>query len=114
MMAQFRSFFRGKIGFLCRMKMSFHLFYDMFCFKIMFNFQVSRCLDHFVGVPADRAELPFLEAIHIREGLTGRAPDDKVHDKEVMRVILIKIYRLFVIIRPGEIPFPLQSISQNR
>ena len=38
MMAQFRSFFRGEIGFLCRMKMSFHLFYDMFCFKIMFNF----------------------------------------------------------------------------
>jgi hypothetical protein len=49
-------------------------------------------------MPADRAELPFLEAIHIREGLTGRAPDDEVHDKEVMRVILIKIYRLFVII----------------
>jgi hypothetical protein len=53
-------------------------------------------------MPADRAELPFLEAIHIREGLTGRAPDDEVHDKEVMRVILIKIYRLFVITGPGE------------
>jgi hypothetical protein len=51
-----------------------------------------------VGVSADRAELPFLETIHVREGPAGRAPDNEVHDKEVMRVILIKIYRLIVII----------------
>jgi hypothetical protein len=49
-------------------------------------------------VSADWAELPFLETIHVREGPAGRAPDDEVHDKEVMRVILIKIYRLIVII----------------
>jgi hypothetical protein len=98
MMAQFRSFFGTEIGFLRCMKMFFHLFYDMFCFKIMFNFQVSRRFDNLVCVSADRAELPFLETIHVRESPAGRAPDNEVHDKEVMRVILIKIYRLIVII----------------
>ena len=38
MMAQFRSFFGAEIGFFRCMKMFFHLFYNMFCFKIMFNF----------------------------------------------------------------------------
>jgi hypothetical protein len=64
----------------------------------MFNFQVSRRFDNLVCVSADRAELPFLETIHVRESPAGRAPDNEVHDKEVMRVILIKIYRLIVII----------------
>jgi len=98
MMAEFRSFFRGEIGFLRCVKVFFHLFYDMFCFKVMLDFQIGRRFDHLMGVPADRAELPFLETIHVREGPAGRAPDDEVHDKEVMRVILIKIYRLIVII----------------
>ena len=49
-----------------------------------------------MSVPADWTELPFLETIHVREGPAGRAPDNEVHDKEVMRVILIKIYRLIV------------------
>jgi hypothetical protein len=62
----------------------------------MLNFQVGRRFDHLMGVPADWAELPFLETIHVRESPAGRAPDDEVHDKEVMRVILIKIYRLIV------------------
>ena len=82
------------------MEMFFHLFYDMFCLKIMLNFQVRRCFDYLVGMPADWAEFPFLETIHIRKGPAGRAPDNEVHDKEVMRVILIKIYRLIVIIIP--------------
>ncbi len=64
----------------------------------MLNFQIGRCFDHLMGVTADGAELPFLKTIHIGECPAGRAPDDKVHDKEVMRVILIKIYRLIVII----------------
>jgi hypothetical protein len=80
------------------MEVFFHLFYDMFCLEVMFNFQVGRRFDHFMGVPTDWTELPFLETIHIREGPAGRAPDYEVHDKEVMRVILIKIYRLIVII----------------
>ena len=84
------------------MKVFFHLFYDMFCLKVMLNFQVGRRFDHLVGVPADWAELPFLETIYVREGPAGRAPDDEVHDKEVMRVILIKIYRLIVIITRKE------------
>ena len=67
MMAQFRSFFWGEIGFLRCMKVFFHLFYDMFSFKIMFNFQVSRCFDNLMSVSADRTELPFLETIHVRE-----------------------------------------------
>jgi len=62
----------------------------------MLNFEVGRRFDHLMGVPADWAELPFLETIHVREGPAGRTPDDEVHDKEVMRVILIKIYRLIV------------------
>jgi hypothetical protein len=64
----------------------------------MLNFQIRRRFDHFMGMPADWTKLPFLETIHIRKGPAGRAPYDKVHDKEVMRVILIKIYRLIVII----------------
>jgi len=98
MMAQFRGFFWREIGFLRCVEVFFHLFYDMLCLNVMLNFQVGRRFDHLMGVPADRAELPFLETIHVREGLAGRAPDNEVHDKEVMRVILIKIYRLIVII----------------
>ena len=98
MMAQFRDFLRREIGFLRCVKVFFHLFYDMFCLKVMFNFQVGRRFDHLMGVPADWAELPFLETIHVREGSAGRAPNDEVHNKEVISVILIKIYRLIVII----------------
>jgi hypothetical protein len=79
----------------------------MFCLKVMLNFQVGRRFDHLMGVPADWAELPFLETIHVRESPAGRAPDDEVHGKEVMRVILIKIYRLIVkITRKGRCRIP--------
>jgi hypothetical protein len=94
MFAQFRRFFRREIAFLCRMEVFFHLFYNMLRLKIMLYFQVGRRSDYLMGVPADRAEFPFLKTIHIRESSAGGAPDDEVHDKEVMRVILIKIYRL--------------------
>ena len=46
-----------------------------------------------MGMAALRAELPLLETIHVRERAARGAPDDEVHDKEVMRVIVIKIYR---------------------
>ena len=75
------------------MEVFFHLFYNLFCLYEILNFQISRHLDHLVGMPTDWAELPFLEPIHVGECPAGRAPDDEVHDKEVMRVILIKIYR---------------------
>jgi hypothetical protein len=64
-----------------------------------------------MSVSADRAELPFLETIHVRESPAGRAPDNEVHDKEVMRVILIKIYRLIVIIMVLENSALLNSFS---
>jgi len=96
MVTQFCGFFRREIGFLRCVEVFFHLFYDMLCLKVVLYFQVGRRFDHLVGVPAGRAELPFLETIHVREGPAGGAPDDEVHDKEVMRVILIKIYRLVV------------------
>jgi hypothetical protein len=75
------------------MEVFFHLFYNMFCLKIMLHLKVRRCFDYLMGMPADGTELPFLESIHIRKSPAGRAPDNKVHNKEVMRVILIKIYR---------------------
>ncbi len=75
------------------MEVFFHLFYDVFCLYEILNLQVRRCLDHLMGMPADWAELPFLEPVNVSECPAGRAPDDEVHDKEVMRVIPIKIYR---------------------
>jgi len=105
MLAQFCRFFRREIAFLRCMEVFFHLFYDMLCLKVMLYFKVGRRSDHLMGMPADRAELPFLETIHIRESSAGGAPDDEVHDKEVMRVILIKIYRLIVRGWLGRIPF---------
>ena len=75
------------------MEVFFHLFYNLFCLYEILNFQISRHLDYLVGMPANRAELPFLEPVHVGECPAGWAPDDEVHDKEVMRVIPIKIYR---------------------
>jgi hypothetical protein len=49
-----------------------------------------------MGVTAHRAELPFLETIHVRKRLTPRAADDEVHGNVVLYVILIKIYRRFI------------------
>jgi hypothetical protein len=66
----------------------------MFCLKVMLNFEVSRCFEYLKGMPADRTEFPFLETIHIHKSPAGGAPDNKVHNKEVMRVIPIKIYRM--------------------
>jgi hypothetical protein len=40
-----------------------------------------------------RAEFPPLETVHVRKRAARGAPDNEVHDKEVMRVIVIKIYR---------------------
>jgi len=93
MMAQFSSFFRWEIRFFGRMEVFFHLFYNVFCFYEILNFQVRRRLDHVMGMPADWAELPFLEPVNVSECPAGRTPDDEVHDKDVMSVIPIKIYR---------------------
>jgi hypothetical protein len=42
---------------------------------------------------ADRAEFPFLEPVNVRKGSAPRTPEDVVHNYEVMRASLIKIYR---------------------
>ncbi len=62
----------------------------------MLNFEVRWRLNNLMGMPADWTELPFLETIHVRKSPAGGAPDNEVHIKEVMRVILINIYRLIV------------------
>jgi hypothetical protein len=93
MVAEFCSFFRREIGLLCRVEMFFHLFYDMFRLQVMLNLKVRGGFDYLMGMPADRAELPFLEPVHVRERPARWTPDNEVHDKEVIRVILINIYR---------------------
>jgi hypothetical protein len=99
--SQLNGFFRGKIGFLCGMEMVLHLFYNMFRFGIILNFQVCGCLAHLMGMPADRAELPALEPINIRKCPASRAPDDEVHGNLVMCFILIKIYRRLLKFQQG-------------
>jgi hypothetical protein len=76
------------------MEMFFHLFYNVFSLKVMLNIKVCRGFYYLVGMTADRTKLPFLEPIHIRECPARRAPDDEVHNNDVIRVILINIYRL--------------------
>ena len=87
------------------MEMFFHLFYNVFSLKVMLNLKVCRGFYYLVGMPADRTKLPFLEPIHIRECPARRAPDDEVHNNEVIRVILINIYRL-----PGKNTRPVNRI----
>jgi hypothetical protein len=42
-----------------------------------------------------RAEFPFLETVHVRERAARGAPDDEVHNNEVIGVIVINTYRRF-------------------
>jgi hypothetical protein len=68
----------------------------MFRFNVIRNLQVGRRFDNLIGMTADRAELLFLETIHVRERPASRAADDEVHGNVVMCFILIKIYRRFI------------------
>jgi coenzyme F420-0:L-glutamate ligase/coenzyme F420-1:gamma-L-glutamate ligase len=43
-------------------------------------------------MPALGTQFPLLEMIHVRKGTAGRAPDDHVHDNEVIGVVLLKRY----------------------
>jgi hypothetical protein len=76
------------------MEMFFHLFYNMFRFRIVLYFKVCGCPCHLMSVPADRTELPALEPVNIGKCPASRAPDDKVHDNRLMYFIPINIYRL--------------------
>jgi hypothetical protein len=85
--------FGREVSFLCCVEVFFHLFYDLFRFSVILNFQVRRCPAHLVSMSADRAEFPALEPVDIGKCPASRAPDDEVHSSLVMSCILLKIYR---------------------
>ena len=93
MVAKLRGFLGGEILFLVRMQVFFHLPDDMFGFMEILDIQVRRCPCNFMRMAALRAELPFLETVHVRERAARRAPDDEVHDSLVMSSVVLKIYR---------------------
>jgi hypothetical protein len=82
--AELGCFFRSEIFFLVGMQVLFHLLHDVFGLMIILNVQVSRSPGNLVGMAALWAELPLLEAVHVRECAARGAPDNEVHDKEVM------------------------------
>jgi hypothetical protein len=94
-MTEFRSLFRREIFFLVRVQVLLHLFYDMFSFVEVLNIQICRAPGNLLGMATQRAELPFLETVHVRERTARGAPDDEVHDIEVIGVIVINKYRRF-------------------
>jgi hypothetical protein len=89
MVAEFLRLFGSEILLLVLLQVLLHLFHDMLRLVKVLNIQVSRCPCNLMGMAALRAELPPLEAVHVRKRAAGRTPDNKVHDKEVMRVIVI-------------------------
>lgn len=92
-MAELGSFFRCEIFFLGRMQMLFHLPHNMFSLMEIFNIKISRGPGNFMSVTTQRAELPALEPVYVCECAAGGAPDNQVHDKEVISAIVIKTYR---------------------
>ena len=93
MVAELGSLFGSEIFLLVLVEVFLHLLHNVLRLVEVLDIQVSRRPGNFMGMTALRTELPPLEAIHVRKRAAGRAPDDKVHDKEVMRVLVIKIYR---------------------
>jgi hypothetical protein len=85
--------FRCEILFLVCVQVLFHLLHDMLGLMVILDIQVCRGLGNLMGMATLRAEFPLLETIHVGERAARRAPDNEVHDNEVMRVIVIKIYR---------------------
>jgi hypothetical protein len=93
MVAQVSSFFGSEILFLIGVEVLFHLFYDMFCLMKILHLQVRGGFYYLMCMAALVTEFPFLEMVHVRKGTAGRAPDNEVHGKDVMRVTLLKIFR---------------------
>jgi hypothetical protein len=93
MVAELGRFLGSEILLLVRVQVFLHLLHNVFGLMIVLDIQVCRGFGNFLGVTALRAELPLLEAIHVGERAARGTPDDEVHDKQVMRVIVIKIYR---------------------
>jgi len=92
MPAQFLGFFRGKILFFIGMQVFFHLPYNMFGVPVILHLKVCRYFCHFVGIAADRAELPFLKPVHVGKSPAPRTSEDMIHNHEVISATLIKIY----------------------
>lgn len=67
----------GKVLLPGRMEVTFHLPHDVLGLVVVLHLKVSRYFCYFICMPADRAELPFLEPVHVCEGLaTPGAPDN--------------------------------------
>lgn len=86
---------RGEVLFLVGEQVLLHLLHDMFCLVEILDIQVRGRAGHLLGMAALRAELPLLEAVHVRERAARRTPDDEVHTSEVIGVIVINKYRRF-------------------
>ena len=95
MVAELGRFFRCEILFLVHVQVLFHLLHDMLGLMEVLDIEVCRGFGNLMGVAALGAELPLLETVHIRERAARGAPDDEVHDKEVIGVIVINKYRRF-------------------
>jgi hypothetical protein len=93
--AELGRLFRGEILFLVRVQVLLHLLHDMFGLVEVLDIQVCRGPGNLLGMAALRAELPLLETVHIGERAARGAPDDEVHDNEVIGVIVINKYRRF-------------------
>jgi hypothetical protein len=102
--SQLGSLFLGEVCLFCGMEMFFHLFDDMLGLVVILDFEVRRRLDHLVSMAALRAEFPPLEMIHVRELPASRTPDDTVHGNEVMRVVVLKNYRMPPTVGAGVFP----------
>ena len=105
MVAEFCRFFRREVLFLVRVQVLLHLLHDMFGLMEVLDIQVCRGPGNLLGMAALRAELPFLETVHVRERAARGAPDDEVHDNEVIGVIVINKYRRFAE-KPGCLQLP--------
>jgi hypothetical protein len=95
MVAELGSLLRSEIFLFVRVQVLLHLLHDMFGLVKILDIQVGRRPDYFLGMAALRAEFPLLETVHVRERAARGAPDDEVHNNEVIGVIVINTYRRF-------------------
>jgi hypothetical protein len=95
MVAELGRLFRREVLFIIRVQVLLHLLDDMFGFVKILNIQICRGPCNLLGMTALRAEFPLLETVNVRERSARGAPDDEVHDNEVIGVIVINKYRRF-------------------
>jgi hypothetical protein len=95
MVAELGRFLGSEILLPGRVQVLLHLLHNVFGLVIVLDIQVCRATGNLLGVTTLGAELPLLEAVHVRERAARGTPDDEVHDKEVIHVIVINKYRRF-------------------